>query len=232
MRHIVNTLAVTQFLYPLQILPSPPEECITYFNKLVKGFIWDNKKSKISNVRLQQEWEYGGVKLVDLMLKDKSLKLSAFLHIINADPNSLLNTILASYANISIDFLKDSNLQCKDIPLRLKAFPFLYDILSSWCYINFYHPTSCEDILSQRIWYNSNIRIANKVIPFYQRYHNHILMVENIYNSSTKTMLDYKQFMQKFPNINVNFVFYASILAAIPKAWCRILKKSLDVPSN
>ena len=63
---VVNTLMYSQFLYKLQALPFPPEDITKKFDKIVKDFIWDGKKSKISMPRLQQCTDSGDLKLINL----------------------------------------------------------------------------------------------------------------------------------------------------------------------
>ena len=69
---IINTLIVPHLVYSMQSLPAPGKEFFHKCESLIRQFIWDNKKAKISMCRLQQEYDKGGLRLVDLQIKDQS----------------------------------------------------------------------------------------------------------------------------------------------------------------
>ena len=77
--HVANTLAIPQFQYVMQILPNIPDNILKDFNSALKHYLWDGGKTKIAHDRLIQNWENGGLKLIDLRTKDLSTKLVQFL---------------------------------------------------------------------------------------------------------------------------------------------------------
>ena len=71
---VVNTLFVSKFVYKLMCIYSPTEKFLKEFRKVIMDFIWDSKKPKIACKKLIQTYTYGGLNLVDLRLKNISLK--------------------------------------------------------------------------------------------------------------------------------------------------------------
>ena len=69
---VVNTLLVSQFVHKLLCLYSPSEEVLNKFHRIITQFIWSKKSSKIKYDKLIQNYENGGLKLVDLKIKDVS----------------------------------------------------------------------------------------------------------------------------------------------------------------
>ena len=49
---IVNTLLISQFVYKLQCLPTPHQNVFERYDKIVKNFLWENRKAKIASDRL------------------------------------------------------------------------------------------------------------------------------------------------------------------------------------
>lgn len=70
----VNTLCISLFVYPMSVLEAIPTNAVTQFYKIVKDFLWNGGRPKIALKKLTNSIEFGGLKLVDLSLKDKSLK--------------------------------------------------------------------------------------------------------------------------------------------------------------
>ena len=73
---VVNALLVSQFVYKLVCLYTPEDQQFKKFKILIIEFIWEGKTTKIAYNHLIQSHERGGLKLVDLEMKNASLKAS------------------------------------------------------------------------------------------------------------------------------------------------------------
>ena len=71
---IVNTLLVSQFVYKFLNLSSPSIATLGAFTHLVKDLLWPNKRPTAAYDKLTLPYTRGGLQLVDLYLKDVSLK--------------------------------------------------------------------------------------------------------------------------------------------------------------
>ena len=80
---VINSLIASQFVYKMSCLPSPTQEMFRRINKLIREFLWDGKSAKIAYNTLIREIEEGGLKLCDIVSKDKPLKLIGFINYIN-----------------------------------------------------------------------------------------------------------------------------------------------------
>ena len=73
---IINTLAVSQTVYKLFCLPTPEKEFFTKIKQVFRDYVWDKKGPKIAYDTLMLNIEQGGLKLVDMELKNKAIKIS------------------------------------------------------------------------------------------------------------------------------------------------------------
>ena len=73
--NVINTLIASQFVYRMTVLPSITKEFIKTFEKLCSGFIWNGRRAKIPIEKLQNSKYAGGAGLVNLEVKDNSLKV-------------------------------------------------------------------------------------------------------------------------------------------------------------
>ena len=99
---IVNLLIGSLFVHLLVVLPMIPKVYHLKFKKKIRDFIWNESSSKISMDILQGLKENGGAGLIDLIVKEKSLKIP---------------WILKTYENSTIRNLADVILQNKIGPL-------------------------------------------------------------------------------------------------------------------
>ena len=72
---IANTLVASLYNYILQCTTDPPISFYQQHEEIVKSFLWNGKRAKISMDQLKCIKKQGGLKLVDIKAKCKSLKI-------------------------------------------------------------------------------------------------------------------------------------------------------------
>ena len=72
---ILKSLVVSQIVYLLSSLPSPPG-VIKEINCLLYDFLWDSKGDKIKRTEMINEYNKGGLKMIDLQSFNELLKLN------------------------------------------------------------------------------------------------------------------------------------------------------------
>ena len=137
------------------VLPKIPRSIVKQLDNLIRGFIWNNKKSKIAYNILQNPKEAGGLNLVNLEKKDIALKATW--------PQILYKE--SEYSKMVYSMMKCSTLQddiwrChlnqQDVKCLKITNQFWQDVLTSWSHYNYYYQNRYEN---QLIWYNSDIKV-------------------------------------------------------------------------
>ena len=72
---IIKSLGLSQLIYSASILNVPEEVARTVKTKLF-SFLWKNKRDKIKRTGLYQDLERGGIRMVDIDIMFKALKLA------------------------------------------------------------------------------------------------------------------------------------------------------------
>ena len=73
---LVNSLVYSLLIYKMSVLPCPSLRIINKINEMVEKFLWSGAKPKISLKTLQNETNTGGLNLVNLITKDKAMKVT------------------------------------------------------------------------------------------------------------------------------------------------------------
>ena len=107
---------------------------------------------------------------------------------------------------------------------------FWKEVLVRWCELNFEHLRSIDDIENTILWYNSEIRVANKPIFYAKCYNAGIIYLKDIIKENNE-FLSYNELKTKFGNV-LTFIEYYGILTAIPKTWKQILKNNMPTPEQ
>ena len=72
---VVNSLICSLFVYRLQVLPLLTKEAEARIIEIITRFIWNARKPKIRYRQLTLDYQDGGLKLANIGLRDKVLKI-------------------------------------------------------------------------------------------------------------------------------------------------------------
>ena len=216
---IVNSLVASLFVYKMYVLDFLPKLYEKKIDEYIEKFLWNDKRPKITLAILQGNKEEGGLNLTNFSLKDKALKAS-WIQFLETDP------YVEQFAYRALDYdMKENiwkvNINVEDIKM---LFPqsFWRDVLSSWSEFNFEAGIELEksEILSQIIWYNSNLRVKNSPFCFKRPLKNGLMYLNQLVNYEGG-LLSCQNVCQMF---ELTTMQYNMITASLPKRWLSILK--------
>ena len=72
---IIKTLILPKFNHLFASLPTP-DKIINELNKILFDYLWEGKPDKIKRSIVCQNYDHGGLKMVDLFKFEKSMKLN------------------------------------------------------------------------------------------------------------------------------------------------------------
>ena len=203
---IVNTLIASLFVHKMQVLPMIPSKIVKKIEKIIEEFLWNKRKPKIPLHVLQMDKEKGGLKLVHLKAKDKSIKVS-WVKCLQQEPK-LANLVYSMIA----PKLKEEVWQCNLTPKHAEIvipqkYAFWQNVLIAWCEVK-WEPYANIAYL----WYNSEICIEEK--PFlWPKYYDRGLKYINQLYVDRKSLSCREAFIQ----FGLDVMDYNSLISAIPK---------------
>ena len=157
---VVNSLIGSLFVHKMMVLLNIPSDMILLLESEITKFLWNNKKPKISTKKLYKDRRDGGLNLVNLRIKEMSLK-ATWPQILSQD-ESLANLVFDSVAPTSKKMLFKYNIAPKDVSFVIpkEENDFWHDTLAAWA--PFYYMEN--GAYARPIWLNSNIRVSGKPI--------------------------------------------------------------------
>ncbi len=224
---VVNVLFSSQFVYKLSCLSSPSKKHCDQYDKLVKDFIWGERRAKISYDVLQTAKCDGGLKLCNIFKKDLSMKTQWIKRI--AENESLSK--LAYYFLPKIgDKIWECNIEDKDVSIVMPKPSFWRDVLTAWSKANYSYPSSFEQAYNAVLWYNSDIKVNGKPIFYKKCFDKGIVCIRDILNKDNE-FLTYEALIRKYGN-TVPFTKYYGIIDAICPFIKRLLKQNRNSNKN
>ena len=162
---VFKSLAISKVVH-LLLITKLHNNTIDLMYKIQKNFIWQGKKAKIKHSTLCNGYENGGLKNVDLRNKITSIQCSWVKRLFEDDFHDwkvIPLFLIGKHLGKNFKFHNNIDLS-KDI---LSKFPSFYqDIFIKWIKHYTTKPTLRSMILSEFIWFNSNIKVDSKPVHF------------------------------------------------------------------
>ena len=211
--NVINTLIASQFVYRMTVLPSITKEFIKTFEKLCSGFIWNGRRAKIPIEKLQNSKYAGGAGLVNLEVKDNSLKVGWI-----ADLESdefMYEMALESLKPIGIlrKNLWECNINTEDITATVQD-NFWRDVLIAWSKLHFRQEVEACHISKQIIWFHSSIRVQKKPILWKKPHRRGLLTVGQLIENGK--WIEIQIIKERY---DLTTMQYNTLISAIPTKW-------------
>ena len=227
---VFKSLAISKVIHLLMITKLH-NNTIDIMYKIQKNFIWQGKKAKIKHSTLYNGYENGGLKNVDLRNKITSIQCSWVKRLFEDDfhdwkviPIFLIGKYLCK------NFKFHNNIELSNDILS-KCPSFYQDIFIKW--INNYteKPTLPFMILSEFIWFNSNIKVDSKPVHFSFFSDKNLNFIGQLFNDNGK--------IEPWEDIEIEFhlqdtkkIYWLQIIDALPKSWKDIILKDKGNAKN
>lgn len=215
--HVIKSLLISQFNHLIISLPTPDEQFLNKLNSILFNYLWNSSVDKVKRDVIVQQYNEGGLKMVNLKAFRESVKLSWIMRLyqITAKWQLVLKTF------INIDLLTDTGNHYFDVCLHNCKNPFWRDVLKAWAKMRELDTNMTKgESLKTPVWHNKNICVANKSI-FYKDWKVKGVNIINdfIKNADSHEFYTFHEFSEK-PQIKTNFLNYHSTVAAIKKFLC------------
>ena len=158
---LLNALVASQYIYKLQVLPSPPESFVKRLEGIVSKYLWNGHRPKIPLKILQAAYEDGGMQLFNITHRDISLKCVWVKLVMEGNYSA---TLVYNVLHPCREMIWTCNLDASDVEkIVCTENIFWKDVLKSWCYYH-YSPVTMEGVHDHIIWLNSRIRIQDSPV--------------------------------------------------------------------
>ena len=159
---IIKTLALSKVIHLFTALPNPPEECLKTLENICFKFIWNNKSEKIKRTTLCNNYDNGGLKMINIQyfcMAQKITWIKMLLDDLNfSDWKTLIISDLAKYGGNYLWLPRDPQPIFKQI-----LNPFWKNVYEPW--LTFTSGSQqTENPLVKPIFNNNHIKIDNKTI--------------------------------------------------------------------
>ncbi len=221
---VTNTFIISQLVYLMSVLPSPSLTILMGVNKSIFKFIWNNKPEKIKRDVMKLPKMKGGMSVPDVLIKNESLKIAWINKFLKSDNSWKVFALNFLKRQIPLDIFIKCNLNEQDSFLVTNSICncMVKDIFKCWFKYTFNIATDIGDIMQQVIWYNSHLRIDNKVIINKEMIQKGIVYVHQLFKQNGE-LLNLYEFNFTY-QLNIDYLTYYGITSAIPREWKQVMR--------
>ena len=229
---VIKTFALPKLIYPLTVLENPPLDIINTIKKHLFDFLWDNKPDKISRKTIVQNYEKGGLKMIDIDLFINSIKASWVKRITNNNSTGDWKHIyLSLLERVGGNFIFECNIDTKDLKNTLKIKSnFLLDIIQSWSKINYNN--NVQNINNEVLWNNSYIINNNKTIFYKTLYDKGLKYINQVFDNRLRLFYTFQYIKNVYALNASDFLKYHTLIQSIPTHWKAKLKIENNLNNN
>ena len=135
---VIKSFAFPKLIYPLTVLPTPPNRYIKQINTAMFEFLWNKKPDKIKRKIITGTYEEGGLKMLDTEKFINSLKASWIKCLLDNNNKGMWKIFYdEKIKKFGGKLIFESNLDKNDINTLFPKNDFLQDIITAWSKINF-----------------------------------------------------------------------------------------------
>ena len=216
--NIVNTLCGSLFVYKMLVLPNMEEHFVQKIEKCFLDYIWKGGVPKIAKAILQGNKEDGGLGLVNLRVKEKSLKISWIMYM-----QYDVEIAQLTYHAINMDLREiiwKCNLLASDVKSLCKGViaeqydNFWVQTLRAWCEINFVE--NVQNAKKEIIWFNSHIRIGGWPMFLKNSFLKGLVTIGQLYENDR--LISCRKAADMF---DLKLMEYNGLISAMPAGWRR-----------
>ena len=200
---IIKTLLLSKLNHLFLTLPSPSQKFFKEINSILYKYIWNDKPDKIKRNLINQSYNNGGLKMVNLEKFIKSLKVTWMRRLLSNQETPWKNLFEASILPIRNLTIFGSNYLIKNAKNIQNH--FWKNVLSDWnSLLDKIILRTNNDLLVTPLWYNPKI-CANMYFPKWCNIG--IIFLADILNENG-IILPLQDIITKFPSLRTNFLEY------------------------
>lgn len=210
---VVKALLISKLVHIFTSLPDPPEHIIKQINTILFAFIWNSKPDKIKRNKLVQNYDSGGLRMVEVSAFIKSLKAS------------WLKRLYWSKANLTwADYVKSmwppiEKLICfgsdrLNDESRKGDFKnrFWNDVLGSWAYFCASVKLEPSQLLTETLWFSDHTKYRTSIVKAWDE--KGLRFIADLYDKNTGLLRDCNALRSTF-KVKLTFLCHSSLVKSI-----------------
>jgi exonuclease III len=214
---IVKTIALSKFTHLASIIVIP-QKVIKEVNSLIYEFVWQGKRDKIKRDILVQDYDNGGLKMIDFDMVIKAAKVNWIKEYLDPHVNATWKNNMDLFCQAkNLNILLQSNFCQKELPCTVPK--YYMDSINFWREMKFEEKND-EQLVNHFIWYNKNVKLENKTIFNKRLFTCGMWYATDLYMNGN--LIPFQTWLARGAQY-MDYLTWRGIVASIPDEWKRLI---------
>ena len=162
---VVKSLAISQLIYLLSVLPKPPDSFLKEVESVLFKFIWNGKPDKINRKTLIGDFVDGGLKMLHLPSIISGLKIAWVKRLLDENNSGQWKSFYEHYlAPFGGNLFWYGNINEDDVSISSIKNSFIREVAQAWASFTLNTEINRSQCRRQSLWNNTLIRVNHKVL--------------------------------------------------------------------
>ena len=219
---IVKNIGLSKLNYVSNVL-HVPHDIMKQVNSLIYQFVWGTKSEKVKRDIVNQDYEFGGLKMCSFDICNKATKIKWIAKYLDPSTSAVWKSTfeyLCAKQNLSL-YLQ-SNFSTSELCL-----PSYYkDSIEFWKNIKSEQVTVKEDLCNQLVWYNTRFTIHDKTVYNHRLLNCGLWNVLDLYNVHGN-LLSFEIWKNRGAQ-NSDYLTWRAIVNSVPIEWKQMINDDVQ----
>lgn len=193
-------------------LPNPSQATIKKIERMLYGFLWNNKPDPVKRLKLIQKYELDGLKMIDLTSFIHSLKLSWITRLCTS--TGIWATVAMLEEMDPFKLLTYGTAQMKTIKSQIKNV-FWKDVMESLIQFNQLLILEPNAILREKIWFSDYTKFKTSNVKQWDK--KGLRFIGDLFNLDNGNILTREEIKVQY-RISMTFLCYESLIRSLPSS--------------
>ena len=209
---VIKSLALSKINHLILSLPKPSEKVKKEIQNMFYDYLWNKGPDKIKRSLVIQNYENGGLKMIDLGSFISSLRLTWFRRMLTT-PNKYFTNTLDRYPLI-LECLKYGSQFITERKLHNIDNNFLKNKLTTFkTFIDLVKPRNFNELMNISLWGNKNIKVGGTSVFYKTWIDNGIIPIRDLTKTNGQ-LLSYEEFRRKYV-LQTNFLEFHGLIGSV-----------------
>ena len=225
---VIKSLAASQLVYIMSSLPSS-QYYLKEIHRLFFNFLWDGKGDKIKRSEMINDYENGGLNVLDIQTFNRALKAKWITKYLDNSNNGKWKLFFGHFlAQQDSQLLLTGNLKPADVNSHNIQDVVTKELVGIWTELNYEeNPSNFERL---PIWYNSLFRVANQPIFYRDWSRAGVNQVKDVLNQQSN-FFSFTEFKSRY-QVRTSFLQCYGVVSAIKNTRKQIQYHASDNPGD
>ena len=209
---IVKALLLSKLVHIFSALPNPSKHDLEKISGMLFKYIWNEGPDKIKRIKLAQDYDRDGLKMIDLASFVKSSKISWLKRLYWAESESTWANIIKEQIPPVEDFVCFGTFKLRDIAKSKLKNRFWCDVLNAWADLIAALRITPALLLTEKLWFSDNTKFKKSIVKDWND--KGLRFVADLFCKETGTPYSTNDLNALF-NVKMTFLCHASLIKSI-----------------